>query len=70
MPLPVMASEHHGQVTFGGVPVPGAVITATQGDKKMTAITNDVGVYVFPDLPDGTWSLITKAATELGVAVP
>ena len=25
------ASEHHGQVTFGGLPVPGATVTATQG---------------------------------------
>ena len=57
MPLPVLASEHHGQVTFGGVPVPGAVITATQGDKKMTAITNDVGMYSFNDLADGAWTL-------------
>jgi hypothetical protein len=62
-PLQASASEHHGQILFGGVPVPGAVVTATQGDKnppgdkKMTAVTNDVGIYAFPDLPDGTWSL-------------
>ena len=29
-----LASEYHGQVTFGGLPVPGATITATQGDQK------------------------------------
>ena len=57
MPLQLLASEHHGQVTFGGVPVPGAVVTATQGDKKMTTITNDVGIYAFPDLADGAWTL-------------
>ena len=28
------ASEHHGQVTFNGLPVPGATVTATQGDKR------------------------------------
>ncbi|HKO19709.1 MAG TPA: TonB-dependent receptor, partial [Acidobacteriaceae bacterium] len=55
--LQAMASEHHGQVLFGGLPVPGAVVTASQGDKKMTAVTNDVGVYAFPDLPDGNWTL-------------
>lgn len=55
--LQAMASEHHGQVLFGGLPVPGAVVTASQGDKKMTALTNDVGVYAFPDLPDGNWTL-------------
>ncbi|HEX3569810.1 MAG TPA: TonB-dependent receptor [Acidobacteriaceae bacterium] len=56
-PFQAIASEHHGQVTFGGVPVPGVVVTAAQGDKKMTAVTNDVGLYAFPDLPDGTWTL-------------
>ena len=55
--LQAMASEHHGQVLFGGLPVPGAVVTASQGDKKMTVLTNDVGVYAFPDLPDGNWTL-------------
>ena len=28
------ASEHHGLVKFGSVPVPGATVTATKGDKK------------------------------------
>src|SRR3569833_1923387 len=55
--LQAVASEHHGEVLFGGLPVQGAVVTASQGDKKMTAITNDVGVYAFPDLPDGNWTL-------------
>ena len=27
------ASEYFGQVNFGGLPVPGATLTATQGDK-------------------------------------
>jgi hypothetical protein len=55
--LQAVASEHHGQVMFGGLPVPGVLVTASQGDKKMTAVTNDVGIYAFPDLPDGTWTL-------------
>jgi hypothetical protein len=50
------ASEHHGQVTFGGLPVPGAMVTATQGDKRLVAITNPQGVYSFPDLDDGMWT--------------
>src|SRR5690349_2162926 len=37
------ASEHHGQVQFGGLPVPGATVTATQGDKQFTAITDSQG---------------------------
>jgi hypothetical protein len=54
---PAMASENHGQVTFGDLPVPGATITATQGSKKFVAISDEDGRYSFPDLPDGTWKI-------------
>lgn len=53
----LLASEYRGQVTFNGLPVPGAMVEASRGDKKLTAITNDVGVYSFPDLPDGDWTI-------------
>src|ERR1035437_3239040 len=51
------ASEHHGVVKFSGLPVPGATITASQGDKKLTAVTDPQGAYTFPDLADGTWTI-------------
>jgi hypothetical protein len=51
------AAENHGQVTFAGVPVPGAKVTATKGDQKLTAVTDMNGVYSFPDLADGTWTI-------------
>jgi len=51
------AADHRGQVKFGGLPVPGAAVTVTQGDKKLTAVTDDQGVYSFPDLADGIWTL-------------
>src|ERR1039458_1830677 len=51
------AAEHHGQVKFGGLPVPGATVTALQGDKKQVAVTDSQGVYSFPDLPDGVWTI-------------
>jgi hypothetical protein len=51
------ASEHHGVVRFSGLPVPGATIVASQGEKKLSAVTDQQGVYTFPDLPDGTWTL-------------
>src|ERR1039458_7847129 len=51
------ASEHNGVVKFGGLAVPGATVTATQGDKKQVAITDPRGVYTFPDLADGVWNL-------------
>jgi len=52
-----MASEHHGQVKYGGLPLPGATVTATQGDKKQVAITDVQGAYSFADLPDGVWNI-------------
>ncbi len=51
------ASEYHGQVIFNGLPVPGAVITATQGKAKEQAATDERGLYSFPDLADGTWTI-------------
>jgi trimeric autotransporter adhesin len=52
-----LAREYKGQVTFGGVPVPGATVTVTQGDKKFTAVTDQQGVFTFADLPDGAWKI-------------
>jgi len=49
--------EHSGQVTFGGLPVPGATVTATSGDKKLVTATDDQGVFNLPDATEGTWSL-------------
>lgn len=53
--LHLTAAEHHGLVKFGGVPVPGATVTAVQGEKKLVTITDPQGYYAFPDLPDGVW---------------
>ncbi len=55
--LLLSSAEQHGQVKFGGLPLPGATVTATQGDKTITAITDLDGVYTFPDLADGAWSI-------------
>jgi hypothetical protein len=53
----VVAAEYHGEVKFAGLPLPGVMVTATQGDKTLTAATDPKGVYSFADLPDGHWSL-------------
>jgi len=60
--LPLLGSEHHGTVKFGGLPLPGATVTAKpmnakDGDKSFSAITNLDGVYTFADLPDGAWTI-------------
>jgi len=70
----LVASEHRGQVVFGGVPVPGATVTATQGEKKLATVTDEIGVYLFPDLADGVWTVkvemltFTPQTKEVGVA--
>jgi hypothetical protein len=55
--MSALASEYHGQVTFNGLPVPGATITAAQGNKQFVEVTNPQGIYSFPDLPDGEWTI-------------
>src|ERR1700677_4268964 len=51
------ASEYHGQVTFGGSPVPGATVSATEGTKKFSTASDQGGAYSFADLPDGQWTI-------------
>ena len=53
----LVAAEHRGVVKFGAVPVPGVTVTATQGDKKLVAITGQDGAYTFPELADGVWNI-------------
>jgi hypothetical protein len=53
----LLISEHHGQVIFAGVPVPGATVTATQGEKKFVAVTDPQGAYAFPELADGPFTI-------------
>lgn len=55
--LPAAASPYYGKVTYNGVPVPGATVTATQGSQKLAAITDARGVYQFADLKDGVWKI-------------
>src|SRR4030095_3168203 len=55
--LTLAAADHSGQVTATGVPVPGATVTATQGDKKVATSTDPQGNYRLPELADGVWSV-------------
>src|SRR5205807_10125281 len=71
----LMAAEHHGVVKAGGLPIPGATVTATMGEKKLVTTTDESGRYAFPDLADGTWKLeiemlgFAKLAREVGIAL-
>lgn len=50
------ASDHYGQVMFVGQPVPGATVTASQGDRRSVTSTDQQGVYRV-DLADGSWTI-------------
>jgi len=64
---PAWAAELIGQVTFSGQPVPGATVTATRPSdgpdgsviKKVTA-SDPQGVYRFPDLAEGVWTITVQ----------
>jgi trimeric autotransporter adhesin len=57
---PVAAADHDGVVRFGGLPLPGASVTATQGPLRRAAVTGPDGTYRFTDLADGSWTLETS----------
>src|SRR5580658_5716611 len=56
----LMAAEHHGVVKSSGLPVPGATVTATSGDKKLVTTTDENGFYSFPELADGVWTITVE----------
>ncbi|MGD1062259.1 MAG: carboxypeptidase regulatory-like domain-containing protein [Terracidiphilus sp.] len=51
------ASPYRGVVTFGGLPLPGATVTATQGTTTVTVVSDAAGTFQFDDLADGKWSI-------------
>jgi len=51
------ASDAYGQITFGGLPVPGATVVLSQGERKLSATSDEGGVYHFADLANGTWKI-------------
>jgi len=55
--IPLLAADYFGQVTFNGLPVPGATVTATQRDAKASATTDQDGIYHLTSLADGAWSV-------------
>jgi hypothetical protein len=70
----LMASEYHGTVKAGGLALPGATVTASQGDKQIVTTTDQQGAFSFSELADGTWTIevemlgFEKMARQVGVA--
>src|SRR5262245_19273526 len=54
---PTFAARQSGAVRSGELPIPGATVTAAQGEKKIATTTDESGQYVFNDLPAGLWTL-------------
>ncbi len=54
-------SPYRGVVTFGGLPLPGATVKATnkatEGTKTATAVSDQQGAYQFDNLADGNWTI-------------
>ncbi len=57
------ASPYRGVVTFGGLPLPGATVTATQGATTKTAVSDGDGAFQFDDLADGKWTIDIQMQT-------
>jgi len=53
----VPSPGYQGQVSFNGFAVPGATVTASQDAKKFVAVTDDHGVFTFPEITNGTWTI-------------
>src|SRR5437870_9478585 len=53
----LLLTAQRGQVVFNSVPVPGAAVTATQGQKTFATITDLQGFYVFPELSEGSFTI-------------
>ena len=49
------SAEHRGTVRAGELPIPGATVRATQGERESVTWTDEAGRYLFDDLSAGTW---------------
>jgi hypothetical protein len=54
------ASEFHGRLTFNGLPLPGATVTAQRGAKKIVTASDQSGIFTFADLSDGAWKIVIE----------
>ncbi len=54
---PSWAVQQSGTVRSGGFPIPGATVTAAQGEQKIVTTTDDGGQYTLNNLPAGAWTL-------------
>jgi hypothetical protein len=53
----LLLAPHHGHVIFDGIPVPGATVTVTQGNRQFATITDLQGAYSFSELAEGPFTI-------------
>ena len=61
------AEVNGGSVRSRGLPIPGATVTAVQGDRKVVTATDAAGRFTLPDLAPGSWT-VTVAMTGFSPA--
>src|ERR1700739_2036808 len=66
-PSVAVAAQYRGQVSSGGLPIPGATVSVVQGNKEFSTITDRQGRYYFPELTDGTWTIQIQMTGFLGI---
>ena len=54
---PLAAIDVRGIVTAGGASMPGATVTASQGDRQLATTTDERGAFVFTNVTAGEWSV-------------
>jgi trimeric autotransporter adhesin len=54
---PLPPSDLTGRIEFAGLAVPGAIVTATQPDRSVTAASADDGTFRIANLQDGLWQV-------------
>jgi Carboxypeptidase regulatory-like domain len=50
-------SDQLGRVVFGGLPVPGATVTASRDAEQVVTVTDQQGSYRLADLAEGVWTI-------------
>ena len=53
----VRAAAYRGQITSGGLAVPGATIVATHAGATITTVSDEAGRFAFADLASGPWHI-------------
>ena len=55
--VPLFAMGYSGRVLFGDVPVPGATVIASRGDRQVFTLTDEQGAFTFTELDEGAWTV-------------